>query len=222
MRSSETRTTRLWLATGHLLGIEPDLLCSRRAPGGGEALHYEELVSIRDAIERRHVGPSRAGRTLMSALLAEESEALPLLLRGLPRACTRSLVGDEYCDHLGVPAAGWTRVLLRPLPVVNRLLFGSVYYELSGWLFAKLTRTSTAGWIGATTNAGPHPWRYESVVGPWKLEPARTCARRVARHPVRNYRLRRTSGSCVRERRRTECVRFTMRTASAPRDRTPP
>jgi ER-bound oxygenase mpaB/B'/Rubber oxygenase, catalytic domain len=181
---------RLWLTAGVLLGITPESLESRRQDGP-LAIGWEELVALRDAIARRQAGASTAGRVLMAALLAEQSEAMPFPLKALPRSCTRYLIGDEYCDYLAVPAAGWTGLLLRPLPVVNRVLFGRVYYDLAGWLSAKVTRRLYRAWIARAAGPGPHPWRYEPVVRSWKLEPAPTRALRVARHPVRAHRDRR-------------------------------
>jgi hypothetical protein len=176
---------RLWLTTGYLLGIEPTLLLSRHHPGP-VPLTWEELVALSELIEKRHAGPSTAGRTLMEALLEEEADALPFGLKRLPSACTRHLIGDDHSDDLAVPPAGWTRVLLRPLPIVNRTLFARVYYDLSGWLFAKLARNLYRSWIARSSPGGPHPWRYDPVQQPWKLGPAHTRVLRVARHPVRN------------------------------------
>ena len=101
----------------------------------------------------------------MAALLEEESEPLPFPFRGLPGACTRALIGTEYSEYLAIPPAGWTRFLLQPLPLVNRLLFNRRYYDLSGWLFARVTRSLYGNWI-AVANAdtdGGHPQRYRPV-----------------------------------------------------------
>jgi hypothetical protein len=187
---------RVWLTAGYLLGIDPIALLSRREPGE-VALGWEELVDLRDAIARRHVGPSASGQRLMAALLDEESEPLPFPLRGLPGACTRALIGAEYSEYLAIPPAGWTRVLLQPLPLVNRLLFNRRYYDLSGWLFARVTRSLYGNWI-AVANAdtdGGHPQRYRPVWRAWNLEPASERAQRVVRHPVRVSKRRRTLGT---------------------------
>jgi hypothetical protein len=181
---------RLWLTAGVLLGISPELLESHR-PGARAAITWDELIELRDAIARRQAGASVAGRVLMAALLAEQSEAMPYPLKTLPRACTRYLIGDENCEYLAVPAAGWAGELLRPLPLLNRVLFGRVYYDLAGWLSAKVTRRMYRAWIARAAGPGPHPWRYEPVVRSWKLEAAPARAWRVARHPVRAHRDRR-------------------------------
>jgi hypothetical protein len=196
---------RLWLTAGHLLGIDPVLLGSRK-DAGPVPLDFDELVALKATIERRHAGESAAGKTLMSALLCEQSLGLPFFLKGLPRACTRDLIGDTYSAYLGVPPAGWTALLLKPLPHVNRVLFGRVYYDLAGWLSAKVARNLYRTWIARASNGQRNPWRYkagrykarrykagryEAVVRPWKLQPAPTRALRVARHPVRTTRERR-------------------------------
>ncbi|MGH8977248.1 MAG: oxygenase MpaB family protein [Acidimicrobiia bacterium] len=184
----------LWLTAGALLGIHPENLLSRRTDAA-VPLRWDELVELRDVIARRNAASSESGRVLMRALLDEEREALPFPLKGLPRACTRQLIGDEYSAYLDVPPAGWTRVLLRPLPLVNRTVFGRVYYDLAGWLFAKLTRCLYRSWISRASQPGPHPWRYKPVVTTWKLEPLHTRAWRCARHPVATRRERCASGS---------------------------
>jgi hypothetical protein len=74
--------------------------------------------------------------------------------------------------------------LLRPLPLINRTVFSRVYYDLSGWLFAKITRSLYRGWIARANLDGPHPWRYERVERAWKLDSAPARVRRVVRHPV--------------------------------------
>jgi hypothetical protein len=181
--------TRLWLTAGYLLGIDPDLLRSREHDGD-VPLTYDELVTLRDLIMQRHAGASDAGQALMAALLEEQTASLPLLLRGLPRATTRYLIGPTNATHLAIPNAGVTGLLLRPLPLVNRVVFGRVYYDLAGWLFAKLARDMYRAWIARASGPGPNPWRYDAVVRPWKLEATRTRARRVARHPVRATRER--------------------------------
>jgi hypothetical protein len=185
---------RLWLTAGHLLGIDPESLGSRKADGP-VPLDWDELVGLRDTIARRQAGPSPTGQLLMSALLDEQSDALPHPFKGLPRACTRYLIGDTYSTYLAIPPPGWTALLLKPLPRVNRVMFGRVYYDLGGWLAAKVTRRLYRRWIRLTPADGPNPWRYGSVKRPWKLQPVPTRALRVARHPVRTTRDRRTQGT---------------------------
>jgi len=187
---------RLWLTAGFLLGIEPDLLLTRNG-SGDEPLDWDELCALRDLIARRHAGPSTSGRILMAALLAEETEPLPFFLRGLPRACTRHLIGEPYIGYLAIPPAPLASVLLRPLPLVNSLLFRRRYYDLTGWLFARVTRDMYRSWIAASDpgDAGQHPWRYEPIERAWKLEPVRTRATRVARHPIEVTRGRRAAGT---------------------------
>jgi hypothetical protein len=187
---------RVWLTAGFLLGIEPTALLSRRERGD-VALGWEELVDLRDAIAGRHVGPSPSGQLLMSALLEEESEPLPFPLRGLPRACTRTLIGPEYSEYLAIPPPGWTRFLLQPLPLVNRLLFNRRYYDLSGWLFARVTRSLYGNWISVASAdpGGGHPQRYRPVWRAWNLEPAAERAQRVVSHPLRVSKRRRTLGT---------------------------
>jgi ER-bound oxygenase mpaB/B'/Rubber oxygenase, catalytic domain len=181
---------RLWLTVGYLLGIDPALLGSRRHDGP-VPLDFDELVELEGTIARRHAGPSSAGRALMSTLLAQQSAGLPHPLKALPRACTRYLIGDTYSTYLGIAPARWTALMLKPLPRVNRVVFGRVYYDLAGWLSAKVARNLYRTWIAHASVTEPNPWRYDAVVRPWKLEPAPTRAMRVARHPMRTTRERR-------------------------------
>ena len=187
---------RLWLTAGFLLGIEPGLLSSR-ADGADAPLRWAELVALRDAIARRHAAPAESGRLLMDALLAEESGAMRFGFRGLPCTCTRLLIGSEYSAFLGIPAADWTRFLLRPLPLINRVLFHRRYYDQSGWLFAKVTRSLYSKWIAdaAADSTTVHPWRYEPIRRAWNIEPVAQRAQRVVRHPVAVTRRRRTLGT---------------------------
>jgi hypothetical protein len=186
----------VWLTTGFLLGIEPALLMSRTS-AADTPMQWDELCAMRDAITQRQAGPSASGQDLMHALLKEEARSFPPGLRGLPCACTRALLAPVYCDYLGVPQAGWTRVLLQPLPLVNKLLFRRRYYDLSGWLFARVTRGMYRDWIGAAEkgDANAHPWRYGPIARAWKLEPVHQRASRVARHPVAVAKRRRTNGT---------------------------
>jgi hypothetical protein len=185
---------QLWLTAGTFLGIDPSHLLTRTS-GAIAPLQWSELLALRDAIVRRHAGASESGRVLMRALLDEAAESMPFGLKRVPRACTRRLIGPEHSADLDVPAAGWTSLLLQPLPLLNRVVFGRVYYDLSGWLFAKVTRNMYRDWIIRSSTSGPHPWRYEPVVAPWKLEPTRTRALRLARHPIAGGRARRVRGS---------------------------
>jgi hypothetical protein len=185
---------RLWLTAGHLLGIEPANLLSRRN-GGDAPLDYEEMQELRAVILERQAGASDAGRTLMRALLDEQQTSLPLVLRGIPSAATRYLIGANYSDYLDVPRARFAGMLLRPLPLVNRVLFGRVYYDLSGWMSAKIARNMYRSWIARAGDSDPNPWRYDSVVAPWKLTPAMTRARRVCKHPKRALRERKEIGT---------------------------
>jgi hypothetical protein len=185
---------RLWLTAGFLLGIEPDLLHSRRG-AGDTPLAYDEMCELRTRIVHRQAGPSDAGRELMRALLAEQQTSLPVVLRGLPSAMTRSLIGPTYSEYLAVPRARVAALLLRPLSLVNRLLFGRVYYDLFGWISAKIARNMYRAWIARSDGSSPNPWRYDRVIAPWKLTPVTTRARRVCAHPTRALRERKDAGT---------------------------
>jgi hypothetical protein len=185
---------RLWLTAGYLLGIEPANLLSRR-DAGDTPLDYEEMRELRTSILDRQAGSSAAGRTLMHALLAEQQTSLPFVLRGMPSAATRYLIGSTYSDSLDVPHARFAALLLRPLPFVNRVLFGRVYYDMSGWMSAKIARNMYRSWIARADDSGPNPWRYDSVVAAWKLTPVATRARRACKHPTRALRERKQSGT---------------------------
>ena len=161
------------------------------------ALGWEELVDLRDTIAQRHVGPSASGQRLMAALLDEESESLPFPLRGLPGACTRMLIGDRYSEYLAIPPAGWTRFLLQPLPLVNRLLFNRRYYDLSGWLFARAHAQPLRQLDRGCERRRPTVVIRSATTGLARVE-ARTGvghARRVVRHPVASSKRRRTLGT---------------------------
>jgi hypothetical protein len=185
---------QLWFTAGTFLGIDPELLLSRRTEAAAP-LQWDEMRELRDLIAHRNAGASESGQLLMRALLAEEAESVPFFLKGIPRACTRYLIGDQNSADLKVPRAGWTRVVLRPMPLINKTFFRRVYYDHTGWLFAKLTRCLYRNWIAQSSEPGPHPWRYEPVVASWKLEPVHVRAGRFARHPIANGRDRCAPGT---------------------------
>jgi ER-bound oxygenase mpaB/B'/Rubber oxygenase, catalytic domain len=101
-----------WLVVGHLLGIDYNQLRRRRFNQRQQPLTYFELQLLRDAIFRRHAGPSPSGQILTRALLNVQEQALPRVLRPMPAAAIRWFIGDDAADWLEVPPAGPYRVLL--------------------------------------------------------------------------------------------------------------
>jgi ER-bound oxygenase mpaB/B'/Rubber oxygenase, catalytic domain len=101
-----------WNIVGALLGVDERLLCH----------DYAEAARLGHAIDRRHFGPSLEGQLLTRALLDYLEEVIPgTLFDGIPSVMIH-LLSDRVADHLDVPKADWSRLLLRPLSTVAALL----------------------------------------------------------------------------------------------------
>jgi hypothetical protein len=95
----------VWNVIGHLLGVRSDLLPLGRADA--------EVVFER--IQRRNYSPSEAGREHTAAAIAVMQDLLSArILRGVPAAGMRELLGHDIADLLGVPRTRATRMFLLP------------------------------------------------------------------------------------------------------------
>ena len=120
----------------------------------------------------------------MRALLAEEAGGTALPVAGLPRACTRLLIGTEYSAYLESRPRIGRALLLRPLPLINRSLF---HRRLLRPLRVALRQGDA---VACTASGSPmrRPTRPPCIRGdtnpssqPWKLEPAAQRARARSR-----------------------------------------
>jgi ER-bound oxygenase mpaB/B'/Rubber oxygenase, catalytic domain len=84
-----------WNKIGLLLGLHPDLLPQ----------NLREAFRLDQQIARRHFRPSEAGQALTQSLVKALSQFVPNpLLKQIPAANMRFLLGDEIADMLGLPA----------------------------------------------------------------------------------------------------------------------
>jgi hypothetical protein len=152
----------LWVVAGHLLGIDYALV--HRDEGDGPSarpLTLPELRLLGSALWRRNARASADGQTLTAALMRMFRDTTPRLLRDLPPAATRFLIGDESGDILEVPnAAAPARLMLHVGRPITRL---TSRIRRTGILPERLHRNTAKiydKWI--STNQGDRPpWRVD-------------------------------------------------------------
>jgi hypothetical protein len=171
----------LWLVMGHLLGIDYDRLFRQTPPSTEQPITYSDMQLISRVILARNRQASPGGLRLMAALLRASETSMPRFFRGVPRALTRRLIGDEDADMLGVPPAGPMRLVTAALRPVNAIVSPYVRSNALARLNVAVSRQLYRWWI-AESNADPPPWRRRT---PWRfpaqwVEPAGTRARRRA------------------------------------------
>ena len=94
----------LWNVVGHIIGIQYDLL-PRNA---------NEAANLALAIQKRHWASSPEGQELTRALIDHLESLLPgTLFNRLPSSLIRFYIGDEAANALAVPAADWTKSLVK-------------------------------------------------------------------------------------------------------------
>jgi ER-bound oxygenase mpaB/B'/Rubber oxygenase, catalytic domain len=170
----------LWLVTGHLLGIDYDLLFSdghrpEERPADEQPLTYADMQLIARVIFARNASTSPGGQRLMGALLDVTERSMPAFLTSLPRAMTRRLIGNQYANMLGVPRAGATRLLVAAIRPFNTMMSPYVRKNVFGVMSSSVTRRAYRWWIAQGHGDRP-PWRFP---GSW-VDPARKRARRRA------------------------------------------
>jgi hypothetical protein len=171
-RAARDAYVHYWLAVGHFLGIDYQLL--RRGELGPDdvPLTLDELRLVQTAIFRRQAEPSVGGQTLMTSLLVSLERKMPWFMKGYPAAATRGLLGKEYSDVLGVPPAGPARLVFDVVRVGTRVISP----RAPGQGLAALARYSTKrlyrSWIDENDGSFP-PWRLEAATN-WHLNRAGT------------------------------------------------
>ena len=94
----------LWNAVGWLLGVDETLL----------PLERHEMVELETAIQRMTHGKSTEGKLMTDSLIELVQGYIKIPgFKGLPITLMRLFIGDDVAELLGVPKAGWTRVLIR-------------------------------------------------------------------------------------------------------------
>ena len=95
-----------WNVIGSIMGVRYDLL----------AQNMEEAAVLKELIQQRQYGTSRAGREMTRALLELAAEIIPgERFDGFAASLIRYFNGDETADMLDVPEADWTQLLIKPL-----------------------------------------------------------------------------------------------------------
>jgi hypothetical protein len=161
----------LWLAIGHLLGVDYDRLYREPPPSDRQPLTYADMQLLARIIFDRNAEASPGGQELMAALLHVSEQSMPFPMKGLPRALTRRLIGPEAADMLGVPPPGAMRLMIAALRPVNAVVSPFVHSNLLGGLANSVARRLYRGWIDDGHGERP-PWRFDSARPDW-LEPAR-------------------------------------------------
>ena len=106
----EASVHHLWRWTGYVMGIAPDLLTVDRA---------EERV-LYGHITRRQLHPDADSRVLAKSLIDALAGRRPTFLPG-PALCAlaRRMLGEEFCDQLGVGPPGAWSTLTQALPMFS-------------------------------------------------------------------------------------------------------
>jgi hypothetical protein len=141
----------LWSVVAHLMGLREDLLPLGRDEA---AIAYEEL-------ERRDVEATAAGQRLTAALVSLLEECGPdPLLRGLPVATMRMLLGPELSEVLALPAAGWHGYLLEGMrPAFSLLGAAGMHNRAVRLLLRRLTRGIMVGFVLTERRGGRPSYR---------------------------------------------------------------
>jgi ER-bound oxygenase mpaB/B'/Rubber oxygenase, catalytic domain len=170
----------LWLVIGELLGLDYKRFFRQGAePRDDEQpLSYADMQLVARVILGRNAAASPEGRELMTSLLKVSEGSMPPLLKGLPRALTRHLIGDQYAHMLGIPRSGVLRLVIAALQPFNALISPHMRTNPLGGLTTSLTRRLYRFWIDEGHGDRP-PWRFEENRPSW-LAPARTRARSLA------------------------------------------
>ena len=159
----------LWLVVGHLMGIDYELLLPRGFPTDEQPLLYADVQRLRNEIVRRNAGESQEGRTLMKALLDATERSMPPLLKDLPGALTRHLIGDTYADMLNLPGGSLMNLGVGALRPVARVLTPLTRVGPFGKMADSATRKMYGFWI--RTRRGERPkWRFEWPRKNWGIE----------------------------------------------------
>jgi hypothetical protein len=102
----------LWNVIGHLMGIRDDVL----------PIDVATSQFVWNRIKEREYATSPQGRALTHAAITVMQELMPTrFFDGFPATGIRALIGKDAADLLGVPRANWTRTLLVPGRVMNRM-----------------------------------------------------------------------------------------------------
>jgi ER-bound oxygenase mpaB/B'/Rubber oxygenase, catalytic domain len=165
----------LWLVIGELLGIDYKLLFREERPGDEQPLTYADMQLLARVILKRNAEPSPGGKRLMGALLGVSRDSMPPPLKGLPRAMTRQLIGNEHADMLGVPPAGMARLWTAGMRPLNAMISPYVRRNLLGSLTTMLTKRLYEQWVNESRGHRA-VWRLQK---PWS-DPATTRIRRGA------------------------------------------
>ncbi|MGH9026788.1 MAG: oxygenase MpaB family protein [Acidimicrobiia bacterium] len=147
----------LWLAIGHLLGVDYDSLYREEARRDGQPLTYPEMQLLARLILDRNAEASPDGQALMTALLNVSESSSPRFLKTLPRALTRRLIGDESADMLGIPPPGPMRLGIALLRPVNAVISPYVHSNALGGVADILSRQFYRKWIKEHGGSRP-PW----------------------------------------------------------------
>lgn len=131
----------LWRWVGHVMGVDPELLCSTRA----------EADALWTLLEETQAAPDDDSRALTHALIGGGRE------RGVPEAWVRfgyalcrRLVGPRYAGPLGLPADAWALAPALVSPLVRSL---------------DRTARRVPGAEGAALRAGMQYWRRTIELG---------------------------------------------------------
>lgn len=161
----------LWLVVGHFMGIDYELLLPSGFPADEQPLAYADVRRLRDEIFRRNAAESPEGRILMRALIDAMERSMPPLLKELPRALTRYLIGTEYADMLDVPSTSLMNVAVGAVRPVARVLTPLTRVGPFGKMADSATRKMYGFWIRTWRGERPR-WRFEWAHENWKIEQA--------------------------------------------------
>jgi ER-bound oxygenase mpaB/B'/Rubber oxygenase, catalytic domain len=142
-----------WCVVGHLLGLRSDLM----------PLHVSEAAEVNAMIRRRQCAPSPAGTALMAALLDEMRDNMPWGCKEIPAALVRQVSGRETADILAVPSGGWSRALLLPVSVGDRIWSRTPLRHVVGAVGRMTARRTIKAYVDRA-RVGRPPWDFDSML----------------------------------------------------------
>ena len=136
----------LWSVVGFLLGVRGDLLPLDRA----------SAAALDPLVRRRDLAATAAGPRLTAALLKLLDECGPgHLMRGLPAAGMRHMLGDEVANLLEVPRARFASLVLGGMrPLFEMLNLGPAHNRALAAIARRFTRAVMVEFIHI--ERGPH------------------------------------------------------------------
>ena len=175
--TSQEDFVHLWTVTGHLLGIDDELLPA-------------DLTAARElqvAIFTRQQEASVVGRDLTATLLGLLQDRVPRFVSALAPAMSRQYIGDHVADMIGVPKSRVAKPILWLLVLFTRL---TTRHDATvpRWISDRVGRRLMQGLLAASRGGARPAFAIPESLGgvPDVVAVRRRLERRAGRAPLRS------------------------------------